>query len=413
MRCPTLTELPPPPAGRTGWPWTAESPQLPDTMPDGRPWPRVSIVTPSYNQAQFIEETIRSVLLQGYPDLEYIIIDGGSTDGSVEIIRKYEPWLAYWVSERDHGQSHAIHAGIKLSTGDFCTWLNSDDLFYPRALGQAAQVLVDDPNSGFIYRDCAYISGNGDKCGYWCTFPSSVSSILLNANTIPQPTVLMRRSAYDAVGGINKRLSYVMDFDLWLKIAAVFPTHYLPGEAAAFRLHDQSKSVEQSVRFWPEAILAVSENRYLIEGLDPEVYNEGLRRLYVRAAMDFYHYGDLNSFREYFERSSINGLVPWGSREALAEELVARIIRPLHLSIETEAIPARLWKLISNLKQFDKQLAGQVAVVASFWSKQHHLDYHTIRFGVTSVVCNIRNLSNLGLAKLVFASMANRAWMKP
>ena len=93
MRCPTLEELPPPPPGKTGWPWTEESPQLPDRMPDGSPWPRVTIVTPSLNQGTFIEETIRSVLLQGYPDLEYIIIDGGSTDDSVGAIQKYEKWF--------------------------------------------------------------------------------------------------------------------------------------------------------------------------------------------------------------------------------------------------------------------------------------------------------------------------------
>src|SRR5262249_23733413 len=98
MRCPPLDDLPPPPPGKTGWPWTVESLQLPDAMPDGRPWPRISIVTPSYNQGQFIEETIRSVLLQGYPDLEYIIMDGGSNDESQQVIQKYHPWLSYYRS---------------------------------------------------------------------------------------------------------------------------------------------------------------------------------------------------------------------------------------------------------------------------------------------------------------------------
>jgi cellulose synthase/poly-beta-1,6-N-acetylglucosamine synthase-like glycosyltransferase len=130
MRCPTLNELTSPPADKTGWPWTEESPLLPDKMEGDCDWPKISIVTPSYNQGRFIEETIRSVLLQGYPNLEYIIIDGGSTDNSVEIINKYEPWLTYWVSEPDRGQSHGINKGFEKATCEVFGWLNSDDYFH-------------------------------------------------------------------------------------------------------------------------------------------------------------------------------------------------------------------------------------------------------------------------------------------
>src|SRR5213592_2149932 len=126
---PCLVDLPAPPWGKSGWPWTVESPQLTDTRPDGYPWPRISIVTPSYNQGQFIEETIRSVLLQGYPNLEYIVIDGGSTDESIAILRKYEKWIAHWVSERDKGQSEAINKGFAQATGEIFAWLNSDDVY--------------------------------------------------------------------------------------------------------------------------------------------------------------------------------------------------------------------------------------------------------------------------------------------
>ncbi|RPH92435.1 MAG: glycosyltransferase, partial [Lysobacterales bacterium] len=116
MRCPGLNELPPPPAGRSGWPWTAETPP-PGAADASADWPRITIVTPSFNQAEYIEETIRSVLLQGYPDLEYYVIDGGSTDGSADIIRKYAQYLAGWASEPDRGQSHALNKGFARASG--------------------------------------------------------------------------------------------------------------------------------------------------------------------------------------------------------------------------------------------------------------------------------------------------------
>jgi len=144
MRCPTLYDLPPPPPGKRGWPWTEASVELPDPMPDGQEWPRVSIVTPSYQQGPFIEETIRSVLLQGYPNLEYIVIDGGSTDETVAILRKYEKWIAYWVSEADKGQSEAINKGFAKASGDLFGWLNSDDVYERCAIPIIAKYFTQD-----------------------------------------------------------------------------------------------------------------------------------------------------------------------------------------------------------------------------------------------------------------------------
>src|ERR1700750_2702693 len=133
MRCPSLDELPPPPPGKTGWPWTEAGRSVED-FADHSHWPRITIITPSYNQGHFLEETMRSVLLQGYPDLEYLVIDGGSTDNSVALIRKYEAWLAYWTSEADRGQAHAINKGLERVTGSLWGWINSDDLLNQNSL---------------------------------------------------------------------------------------------------------------------------------------------------------------------------------------------------------------------------------------------------------------------------------------
>src|ERR1043166_4155332 len=132
MRCPRLRELPPAPEGKKGWPWTEET--FPEAEQTSSSPLSISIVTPSYNQAAFLEETIRSVLLQGYPNLEYIVMDGGSTDGSVEIIKKYEKHLAYWTSEKDAGASDAIRKGFERATGSILAYLNSDDLYLPGAI---------------------------------------------------------------------------------------------------------------------------------------------------------------------------------------------------------------------------------------------------------------------------------------
>ena len=131
---PAPADLPQAPREKSGWPWSPSEVQSLEVEPESRKWPRISIVTPSRNQGKYLEETIRSVLLQGYPNLEYIVIDGGSTDDSVGTIKRYEPWLAHWESRPDRGQAHAINDGFALSTGSILGWINSDDALYPGTL---------------------------------------------------------------------------------------------------------------------------------------------------------------------------------------------------------------------------------------------------------------------------------------
>jgi|DewCreStandDraft_2_1066082.scaffolds.fasta_scaffold00067_92 GT2 family glycosyltransferase len=246
MRCPTLAELPPPPPGKTGWPWTEESPPLPATLPDGRPWPRVSIVTPSYNQAQFLEETIRSVLLQGYPDLEYIICDGGSTDGSVEIIRTYEPWLAWWCSERDAGQADAINKGWARATGEVLAWLNSDDVYLPGALACVIRRWQECPSADVLCGDAFEFEEPWGIIGH--LRPRRVRLVdLLRWCDISQPSTFFRKSAVQAVGPLDTVLHYAMDYDFFVRLAAAgFAFEYVPAVLSLMRYHASSKTMSNS-----------------------------------------------------------------------------------------------------------------------------------------------------------------------
>lgn len=179
-------------------------------------WPRISVVTPSYNQAQFIEETIRSVIHQGYPNLEYIIMDGGSTDKTVDVIKKYEPWVTYWVSEKDRGQGHAVNKGWAMATGEILGWLNSDDFYMPGALHQVAEA-YSKGGQGLIYGDCQVADENSIiRPGKKCMADYGLIS-LLTEYTMPQPAIFVTRDLINEIGFLDELLHYAMDFDFFLR----------------------------------------------------------------------------------------------------------------------------------------------------------------------------------------------------
>jgi glycosyltransferase involved in cell wall biosynthesis len=204
--------------------------------------PLISIVTPSYNQAQFLEETLRSVAAQDYPRKEHIVIDGGSTDSSVDIIRRYEPHLRYWVSEPDRGQSHAINKGLRVATGDVLAWLNSDDTYMPGALSRVGALFAAHPGVDLAYGDFLYTDMAGRAMRRRRVFSSMSYESLLYHDYLGQPAVFFRRSLLEQVGLLDEALHYCMDWDLFLRMWRVCRPQHVPQVLATYRLDRQAKS---------------------------------------------------------------------------------------------------------------------------------------------------------------------------
>jgi glycosyltransferase involved in cell wall biosynthesis len=209
-RC-IIAQLPPPPLGKTGWPWTRETPARAETMENGQPWPKISIVTPSYNYGQFIEEAIRSVLLQNYPNLEYIVVDGASTDGSVDIIRKYEKWISYWASEPDRGQIDALNKTLPHTNGVILNWLNADDFLLPGALFTIARLFSWDPSIDIVsgMRILHSVETGIDQIHHACT--ESWALMAMGVPSFPQETTFFSRRLWDKVGLFDERLEHLFD----------------------------------------------------------------------------------------------------------------------------------------------------------------------------------------------------------
>lgn len=214
----------------------------------------VSVITPSYNQAQYLEATIRSVLEQDYDAVEYIIIDGGSTDGSVDIIRRYADRLAYWVSEKDRGQTDALNKGFARARGDILAWLNSDDTYEPGAIREAVDYLKAHPEAGMVYGDANFIDEHGRVIG---RFPSAQTDYRRLRNGyvhVAQQSSFFRADLWRKVGPLDPTFYFAMDYDLWVRLAAEAPLHYIPRLWANFRLHSNAKTVAADDRCWPEML---------------------------------------------------------------------------------------------------------------------------------------------------------------
>jgi GT2 family glycosyltransferase len=209
--------------------------------------PLVTIVTPSYNQGAYIEETIRSVLGQTYPHIEYVVVDGGSRDGSVDVIRRYESRLAYWCSEADSGQSEATNKGFRMARGKLVGWLNSDDYLEPDAIERLVRVHEQHPQSVLLHGRLRMVDHAGQHVRYAKDHrrPLTFARLLDGMDQLSQPGSLYRRDAVEKVGYLDPELKLVMDYELWLRLLRIGEATYIPAVLGNYRAHEGTKTATQ------------------------------------------------------------------------------------------------------------------------------------------------------------------------
>lgn len=239
---------------QSGWPWTEETD--PGLYRKDVVYPKITIVTPSYNQGQYIEATIRSILLQNYPNLEYIIIDGASKDNSTEVIQKYAPWLTYWVSEKDTGQSNAINKGFKIYTGEIINWVNSDDILLPGSLFKIAHYFLN--NKTEIVIGGSILFGHNIPSTETRISNKDVVERAIVGYLCAQPSTFISRKALDTVGLLDEDLHFTMDWDLYAKIVGAFEYTVVDDILSKQLLHEEGKMVKNAWTFTSEGPLVFS-----------------------------------------------------------------------------------------------------------------------------------------------------------
>src|SRR5262245_6193998 len=212
----------------------------------------VSIITPSFNQARYLEATIQSVLSQDYPRIEYILIDGASTDGSVEIIKKYENRFAYWVSEKDHGQADAINKGFARAKGEIIAWLNSDDYFLPKTISSVVKIFEENPDAVMVYGDMLAVDEYGQTINL-LKFKQLSLEDLLCFQIIGQPAVFFRREIYEKTGGLDTTFHFLLDHHLWIRVAQQGKILHISQMWSAARYHAEAKNRAKAAEFGREA----------------------------------------------------------------------------------------------------------------------------------------------------------------
>jgi len=275
-----------------------------------RPEPLVSVITPVLNQQDYIEETVRSVLNQDYQNVEYLVIDGGSTDGTLEILESYVDRITL-ISEPDEGQADAINKGFRLSSGEITSWLNADDVYLPGAVSAVVDAFAADIKAVCIYGDCSYINTQGEVLSRYPARDFDLRRFVVESeNFIPQPASFFRRECLEKAGYLDLELDFVLDYELWLRFAKVGKFSYMSQELAHARLHPEAKSVASFAKFGEE-LVDVIEDYYKTSKLTLDLQGtreEAVSKAGLRAAHAAFWAGELESAYQYSKTANLKHL---------------------------------------------------------------------------------------------------------
>lgn len=265
----------PKPKNNQGFPWNEEVSPL--KYDNNFHYPKITIITPTLNQGKYIEATIRSVLLQNYPNLEYIIIDGNSTDQTIEIIKKYSNWISYWISEPDRGQTHAINKGIAHATGDIIGWLNSDDQLLPNALLKVSSFFSINPSGNFLHGEAIIEDISSGVQTITKSKKTDLELKYLSSFPYPQPSCFFRTRLIRKTGELDESFQMTMDFDLFVRFALVTNFHHTPDVLTKFLRHSASKTFKYTTTWDSERKIVFSKLLRTIKV--PEKYKVALFKL--------------------------------------------------------------------------------------------------------------------------------------
>jgi len=264
--------------------------------------PLVSIITPSFNSGEFLEQAIQSVVTQAYPHLEYLIMDGGSTDNTLSILRRYGPPVV-WISEPDKGQADALNKGFRRAQGEIIGWLNADDTYHPNAIVSAVAHLQARPEVDLIYGHFNFMDAAGQIIHSHITPEFSLKRLLSGDAVIPQTSMFFRRRILDEIGGVEAGLHYVMDWEFTLRIARRYQVKRVNETWSNFRITAHTKSVQQPEKFWPEVVEVLQQIKFDASSPLSQWLPEALFMAHLRGGLEFARVGQLNAARQQFAQA--------------------------------------------------------------------------------------------------------------